>query len=125
MRKYLHRLIDSQIEQALQEHPAVMITGPRACGKTTTAARHAATLVRLDRPAEARVFQADPDAALKAQKAPILLDEWQEVPEVLGAVKRVLFSPVCNLFKKWILSNKVLTNKKHFGLAKPASILKL
>ncbi|MCY4199174.1 MAG: DUF4143 domain-containing protein [Gammaproteobacteria bacterium] len=88
MRKYLHRLIDCQIEQALQEHPAVMITGPRACGKTTTAARHAATLVRLDRPAEARVFQADPDAALKAQKAPILLDEWQEVPEVLGAVKR-------------------------------------
>ena len=88
MNQYLPRLIDPLLEQVLRDHPAVMIGGPRACGKTTTAARHASTLVRLDRPAEARVFQADPDAALRDLKAPVLLDEWQEVPEVLGAVKR-------------------------------------
>jgi hypothetical protein len=40
-----------------------MITGPRAAGKTATAARHAATIVRLDRPAEAAVFRADADSA--------------------------------------------------------------
>lgn len=69
-----------------------MITGPRATGKTTTAARHATGLARLDRPREAAVFEADPDAALSAYEEPILLDEWQEVPSVLGAVKRAVDS---------------------------------
>jgi len=64
--------------------------GPRACGKTTTAARHSASVVRLDTPAQAAVFRADPDAALRRFAEPILLDEWQEVPDVLAAVKRAV-----------------------------------
>lgn len=44
--------------------------------------------MRLDRPAEAAAFRADPDAALHGLPEPVLLDEWQAVPEVLGAVKR-------------------------------------
>jgi uncharacterized protein len=66
------------------------VTGPRATGKTTSAERHANTVVRLDRAAEAVAFQADPDAALRAQRKPVLLDEWQAVPGVLGAVKRAV-----------------------------------
>jgi uncharacterized protein len=66
------------------------VTGPRATGKTTTAERHANTVVRLDRAAQAVAFQADPDAALRAQREPVLLDEWQAVPSVLGAVKRAV-----------------------------------
>lgn len=65
-----------------------MVVGPRACGKTTTASRLAASLVRLDRPATAAVFAADPDAALGDRAEPVVLDEWQDVAEVLGAVKR-------------------------------------
>ncbi|MEW6058920.1 MAG: DUF4143 domain-containing protein [Actinomycetota bacterium] len=72
------------------ELPAVMVTGPRATGKTTTSERHAATVVHLDRPAEAAVFRADPDAGLAEQDEPVLLDEWQEVPVILGAVKRAV-----------------------------------
>ena len=67
-----------------------MIVGPRATGKTTTAARHAATVVRLDRPDEAAAFRANADAALRGLAEPALLDEWQAVPEVLGAVKRAV-----------------------------------
>lgn len=67
-----------------------MVTGPRACGKTTTARRHAQSIVRLDVPAEAEAFAADPDAALRAFHTPVLLDEWQSVPNVLGAVKRAV-----------------------------------
>ena len=70
--------------------PAVMIVGPRAAGKSTTAARFASTVVQLDRAGEAAAFRADPDAALAALPAPILLDEWQEVPGVLAAVKRAV-----------------------------------
>lgn len=87
---YRPRLVDDLIDELLAELPAVMVTGPRATGKTTTAARHAASLVYLDRPAEAAVFHADPDVALGEHKEPILLDEWQEVPAVLGAVKRAV-----------------------------------
>lgn len=67
-----------------------MLTGPRSTGKTTTAERLAASVVHLDRPSEAEAFRADPDVALAALDEPILLDEWQEVPAVLGAVKRAV-----------------------------------
>lgn len=70
--------------------PAVLINGPRATGKTTTARQIAATEVRLDRSAQAAAFRADPDAALRDRPEPVLLDEWQEVPDVLGAVKRAI-----------------------------------
>lgn len=87
---YIKRASDSLIAEIVSEQPALMIVGPRACGKTTSAAVHAATVVRLDVVAEAAAFNNDPDAALRSLKEPILLDEWQVVPEVLGAVKRAV-----------------------------------
>lgn len=67
-----------------------MVTGPRAAGKTTSAQRLAAETIRLDVPAVASAVRADPDAVLRRASEPVLLDEWQEVPEVLGAVKRAV-----------------------------------
>jgi len=88
--RYRPRVLDNLLTELLRELPAVMITGPRAAGKTTTAARHSADVVHLDRPAEAAAFVADPDAALAERDEPVLLDEWQEVPAVLGAIKRAV-----------------------------------
>jgi len=90
MADYHRRSVDALISELAKELPALLIVGPRATGKTTTAIRHAATVVRLDRPAEAVAFRADPDAALRGLEEPVLLDEWQVVPEVLGAVKRAV-----------------------------------
>lgn len=87
---YAPRLVDDRLAELFGELPALLVTGPRAAGKTTTARRHATAVVQLDRPAEAAAFRADPDAALRAQPEPVLLDEWQAVPEVLGAVKRAV-----------------------------------
>jgi hypothetical protein len=87
---YRPRLVDGLLADLLTELPALFITGPRATGKTTTAARLARTVVRLDREAEAVAFRADPDAALRGLPEPVLLDEWQVVPGVLGAVKRAV-----------------------------------
>jgi len=52
--------------------------------------RHAATVVHLDREVEAGAFRADPDVALRSLPEPLVLDEWQAVPQVLGAVKRAV-----------------------------------
>jgi predicted AAA+ superfamily ATPase len=90
MASYLPRLVDGLLVELLRELPAVLLVGPRASGKTTTAARHTSSVARLDRPGEAAAFRADPDAALATYQEPVLLDEWQEVPSVLGAVKRTV-----------------------------------
>lgn len=90
MLDYLPRLLDDRVAALFNELPALMLTGPRATGKTTTARRHVRTVVRLDREAEATAFRADPDSALRSVEEPVLLDEWQAVPGVLGAVKRAV-----------------------------------
>jgi predicted AAA+ superfamily ATPase len=86
--EYVERLIDPLLDELMADLPAVLIVGPRACGKTTTGRRHSAGRLRLDRPAEAAAVRIDPDAMLAEGPFPLLVDEWQAVPEVLGAVKR-------------------------------------
>ncbi len=85
---YLPRLVDPVLDDAMAGLPAVLLVGPRATGKTTSARRHARSVLRLDQPAQAMVVRADPDAAIADRPSPLLIDEWQLVPEVLGAVKR-------------------------------------
>ncbi|MCB1285296.1 MAG: AAA family ATPase, partial [Microthrixaceae bacterium] len=88
--QYVRRFLDDELSEVIRVHPAVLVVGPRASGKTTTARRYAKSVVRLDRPAEAAAFVADADAALASFDEPVLLDEWQAVPGVLGAVKRAV-----------------------------------
>lgn len=87
---YRGRLVEPLLDELFTQLSALMVIGPRAAGKTTTCGRRAATIVRLDREAEAVAFRADPDAALRGLPEPVLLDEWQAVPAVLGAVKRAV-----------------------------------
>jgi predicted AAA+ superfamily ATPase len=89
-REYLPRLADGTLSTLMAELPAVMVTGPRAAGKTTSARRLAREVLRLDDPAVAAAVRADPDAALRRSRGTVLIDEWQEVPSVLGAVKRAV-----------------------------------
>jgi uncharacterized protein len=87
---YVPRLLDTELREVLAAHPAVLVAGPRACGKTTTTRRHTRSVLRVDVPAQAAVVRADPDAALRGLAEPVLVDEWQLVPEILGAVKRAV-----------------------------------
>jgi predicted AAA+ superfamily ATPase len=90
---YLPRLLDRAVADTMSPVdgvPAVLIVGPRGSGKTTTAGRHAGSTLRLDRPTERGVVDADPDAAISVGDRPLLIDEWQLAPDVLGAVKRAV-----------------------------------
>lgn len=86
---YIPRLVDRALSDLLADLPAVLVVGPRACGKTTSAARVCNGRLRLDRIEDLTAAQLDPDGAI-ARPEPVLIDEWQLVPSVLGAVKRAV-----------------------------------
>ncbi len=88
--QYRPRVADQQLVAALQQRGAVLLEGVRACGKTETAARVAASEVRLDiDPVAQQLARTDPGLLL-AGDPPRLLDEWQLVPAVWDHVRRAV-----------------------------------
>ena len=89
MGHYIHRVLDDELDELLGSLAAVSLEGPRGVGKTETALRRANTVHRLDDPAQRAVAQADP-ARLVEGTPPILIDEWQRVPESWDVVRRAV-----------------------------------
>lgn len=87
---YQPRIADAELNLLMGDLPGLLIIGPRGCGKTTIAANRSATEARLDQPSVAASFRADPDAAIEGLPQPLLIDEWQLVPDSLGAIKRAI-----------------------------------
>lgn len=86
---YRPRLIEPKLDSLMQAFGCVEINGPKWCGKTWTAMTRAASMTRLDSPSDRDAARLDPSLALIGQK-PHLVDEWQEVPEVWDAARRVV-----------------------------------
>jgi predicted AAA+ superfamily ATPase len=86
---YRRRSIDDELDELAGALPAIALEGPKGVGKTATAQRRAATIVRLDEPAQRQIAEADPGRLLTG-KAPVLLDEWQRVPALWDAVRRAV-----------------------------------
>ena len=84
---YQRRIIDNEIDELLGSLPALAIEGPKAVGKTETASRKATTVHRLDEPDRLTLAEADPKRLLVADP-PILIDEWQRLPETWDLVRR-------------------------------------
>ncbi|MFN0092197.1 MAG: ATP-binding protein [Acidimicrobiales bacterium] len=89
-RSYIERLVDPWLAELVADVPAIMLVGPRATGKTTTAARLARTVLRLDDRNVRAAITADPDSVLRDADPPVLVDEWQLAPDVLAATKRLV-----------------------------------
>lgn len=88
--KYRPRVVDGELRAALAASGAVLLEGPRGCGKTATARQVAASEVRFDTDANARqAAQLDPALVLDGP-TPRLLDEWQVVPQVWEHVRRAV-----------------------------------
>ena len=77
--RYTRRILDDELDELLDGVAAVAIEGPKAVGKTATALQRAATVHRLDDPAQHAIALADP-VRLLAGASPILIDEWQRLP---------------------------------------------
>ena len=88
--KYLRRHIDASLERLLGVHPACLVEGIRGVGKTSTSTRSAAATLRLDHPPTAEMVANDPEAACVSLPRPLLIDEWQRVPVVWDAVRRMI-----------------------------------
>lgn len=84
---YLPRVVDSELDVLLQDLPAIALEGPKAVGKTATALLRAASVLALDDPAQRSLLAADP-ARLDRLATPIVLDEWQRLPESWDLVRR-------------------------------------
>ena len=88
--QYRPRVVDEELAARLGAAGAVLIEGPRACGKTATGRRHAASEVLLDVDAGLRnAAELEPSIVLEGP-APRLLDEWQTVPSIWNHVRRAV-----------------------------------
>ena len=88
--QYRPRVVDEDLAGRLGSAGAVLIEGPRACGKTATGRRHAASEVLLDVDAGLRrAAELEPGLVLEGP-APRLLDEWQTVPSIWNHVRRAV-----------------------------------
>lgn len=84
---YRQRVADTRIDECLRSAAAVLIEGPKGCGKTWAALCHARSAVRFDGDAAARqLASVSPEAVLEGT-APRLLDEWQLAPEIWNHVR--------------------------------------
>ena len=84
---YLPRVADRELQSALRAAPAVVIEGPRACGKTWTARRHARSEAAIDDSDDVRLAVAMDPAAILEGDTPRLLDEWQLAPRIWNPMR--------------------------------------
>ena len=87
---YMPRLADRKIERYLQIFGAILLEGPKWCGKTWTALAHSNSVRYIMSTAGGinykEIASIDPSLLLKGDE-PVLIDEWQEVPSIWDAVR--------------------------------------
>ena len=86
--QYRTRVVEHEISAALQASPAVLLDGPRACGKTWTAKRFARSEALLDTLPTARLAASVDAAGLLSGPTPRLLDEWHLAPAIWNPMRR-------------------------------------
>ena len=90
MKEYKARIVDNILKEKLEAKGAVVIEGPKWCGKTTTAMQVAGSILRMDEPrnreANIQMAEIDPGQLLKGN-APRLIDEWQIAPKLWDATR--------------------------------------
>lgn len=83
---YYKRLIEKDIELKLKTSGAVVVAGPKFCGKTTTCMLYQKSFVKLNTKQTITMARMNPKWALEGEK-PRLIDEWQKAPDLWNQIK--------------------------------------
>lgn len=87
---YLKRVVDQKLSLYLQTFGAVLIEGPKWCGKTTTASIHAKSILKMQDPSQLknnlRIADSAPQLLIKGE-FPRLIDEWQIAPVLWNTIR--------------------------------------
>ena len=90
MKQYKHRIVDYILERKLKGMGAVLIEGPKWCGKTTTAEEKAKSILYMNDPKKSGMYmqlaKMSPQSLLEGE-APRLIDEWQLAPSLWDTIR--------------------------------------
>lgn len=89
MKKYYKRYIEKIIERKLKTSGAVLVAGPKFCGKTTTCMLYQKSYIKLNTKQTISMANLNPAGILNGEK-PRLIDEWQVSPDIWNHVKNDL-----------------------------------
>ena len=101
MKKYYKRYVEKLIEKKLKSSGAVLIAGPKFCGKTTTCSLFAKSIYRINTKSIVTTTRMNPKIALIGD-TPHMVDEWQKVPDTWNYIKEDL--DIDYQFGKYILT---------------------
>ena len=123
---YYKRTADALLCELLEAFGAVLIEGPKWCGKTTTARQIARSVIQLQDPDMCAEYQATalskPSLLLNGE-TPRLIDEWQDIPVLWDAVRAQV--DLRNLPGQFILTGSNAINKSeilHSGVGRIARL---
>ena len=131
MEKYLQRCIDSRLKEKLDSSGAVLIKGPKWCGKSTTAERFSKSFVymqdRKERDQNIALAKNAPDLFLKGN-TPRLIDEWQIIPFIWDDIRyevdrRDAFGQFILTGSATPLSNEDQKMKQHSGVGRITTLI--
>lgn len=85
--QYIRRIIEDDLLEKMAASGAVLIKGPKSCGKTETAKQYANSILKMDRDPQVSAMMATNPQLLLEGDTPRLIDEWQEQPEIWNYVR--------------------------------------
>ena len=84
----IKREATSLVHQLAEQFPAVLILGPRQCGKTTLAKHFLkGEYIDLEKPSDLQLFLGDIELSLSRFKGPLIIDEAQTLPELFPILR--------------------------------------
>lgn len=86
MENYIKRYSEYNLQRKLKSSAAVLVTGPKFSGKTTTSLQFSKSVIRLNTSKNIEIAKLDPSSVLFGEK-PRLIDEWQTVPDIWNEVR--------------------------------------